>query len=111
MLTDPKSDALVDNFAGQWLFLRNMRSVKPDPIAFPEFDGNLREAFQRETELWFESQVHEDRSVLEVLTSDYTFVNARLADHYGIPGVRGNHFRRVALPDETRRGILGQGAS
>ena len=103
MLADPKSDALVDNFAGQWLFLRNMRSVKPDPIAFPEFDGNLREAFQRETELWFESQVREDRSVLEVLTSDYTFVNARLADHYGIPGVRGNHFRRVTIPDGTRR--------
>ena len=110
MLADPKSAALVDNFAGQWLFLRNMRSVKPDPIAFPEFDGNLREAFQRETELWFESQVREDRSVLDVLTSDYTFANERLAEHYGIPGVHGNHFRRVALPDETRRGILGHGS-
>ena len=110
MLDDPKSGALVDNFAGQWLFLRNMRSVKPDPIAFPEFDGNLREAFSRETELWFESQVREDRSVLDVLTSDYTFVNERLAEHYGIPGVRGNHFRRVRLPDDTRRGILGQGS-
>ena len=110
MLADPKSAALVDNFAGQWLFLRNMRSVKPDPIAFPEFDGNLREAFQRETELWFESQVREDRSVLDVLTSDYTFVNERLAEHYGIPGVHGNHFRRVLLPDDTRRGILGQGS-
>ena len=110
MLADPRSAALVDNFAGQWLFLRNMRSVKPDPIAFPEFDGNLREAFQRETELWFESQVREDRSVLDVLTSDYTFVNERLAEHYGIPGVRGNHFRRVTLSDHTRRGILGQGS-
>ena len=110
MLADPKSAALVDNFAGQWLFLRNMRSVKPDPIAFPEFDGNLREAFSRETELWFESQVREDRSVLDVLTSDYTFVNERLARHYGIPGVHGNHFRRVTLPDDTRRGILGQGS-
>ena len=110
MLADPKSAALVDNFAGQWLFLRNMRSVKPDPIAFPEFDGNLREAFQRETELWFESQVREDRSVLEVLTSDYTFVNERLARHYGIPDVHGNHFRRVRLADDTRRGILGQGS-
>ena len=110
MLADPKSAALVDNFAGQWLFLRNMRSVKPDPIAFPEFDGNLREAFSRETELWFESQVREDRSVLDVLTSDYTFVNERLAEHYGIPGVHGNHFRRVRLPDDTRRGILGQGS-
>ncbi|MCY4029756.1 MAG: DUF1592 domain-containing protein [Acidobacteria bacterium] len=110
MLADPKSAALVDNFAGQWLFLRNMRSVKPDPIAFPEFDGNLREAFSRETELWFESQVREDRSVLDVLTSDYTFVNERLAEHYGIPDVHGNHFRRVTLPDDTRRGILGQGS-
>ena len=110
MLSDPKSAALVDNFAGQWLFLRNMRSVKPDPIAFPEFDGNLREAFQQETHLWFDSQVRENRSVLEILTSDYTYVNQRLAEHYGIPGVLGNHFRRVTLPDETRRGILGHGS-
>lgn len=110
MLADSRSDALVDNFVGQWLFLRNMRSVKPDPIAFPEFDGNLREAFQRETQLWFESQVREDRSVLEVLTSDYTFVNERLARHYGIPDVLGNHFRRVTLEDEVRRGILGHGS-
>ena len=110
MLNDQKSAALVDNFAGQWLFLRNMRSVKPDPIAFPEFDGNLREAFQQETQLWFDSQVRENRSVLEILTSDYTYVNQRLAEHYGIPGVLGNHFRRVTLPDETRRGILGHGS-
>ncbi len=110
MLADPKASALVDNFAGQWLFLRNMRSVKPDPVAFPEFDGNLREAFTRETELWFESQIKEDRSVIEVLTSDYTFVNERLAKHYGVPNVAGNHFRRVTLPDERRRGILGQGS-
>ena len=110
MLADPKADALVDNFAGQWLFLRNMRSVKPDPVAFPEFDGNLREAFTRETELWFESQIKEDRSVIEVLTSNYTFANERLAKHYGIPDVEGNHFRRVTLPDERRRGILGQGS-
>ncbi len=110
MLADPKAEALVDNFAGQWLFLRNMRSVKPDPVAFPEFDGNLREAFTRETELWFESQIKEDRSVIEVLTSDYTYANERLAKHYGISGVAGNHFRRVMLPDERRRGILGQGS-
>ena len=110
MLADPKAGALVDNFAGQWLFLRNMRSVKPDPVAFPEFDGNLREAFTRETELWFESQIREDRGVLEVLTSDYTYANERLAEHYGIPGVEGNHFRRVKLPDEERRGILGHGS-
>ena len=110
MLNDPKASALTDNFAGQWLFLRNMRSVKPDPLAFPEFDGNLREAFTRETELWFESQIKDDRSVLEVLTSDYTYVNERLAKHYGIPGVRGNHFRRVPLPAGGRRGILGHGS-
>ena len=111
MLTDPKSDAFVDNFAGQWLFLRNMRSVKPDPIAFPEFDGNLREAFQQETQLWFDSQVREDHSVLEVLTSNYTYVNERLARHYGIPDVHGSHFRRVTIPDKNRRGILGHGSA
>ena len=83
---------------------------RPDPIAFPEFDGNLREAFQQETHLWFDSQVRENRSVLEILTSDYTYVNQRLAEHYGIPGVLGNHFRRVTLPGETRRGILGHGS-
>ena len=110
MLADPKAKALVDNFAGQWLFLRNIRSVKPDPLAFPEFDGNLREAFQRETELWFASQVRDDRSVLEVLTSDYTFLNERLAKHYGIPDVHGNHFRRVSIPHGPRRGILGHGS-
>ena len=88
-----------------------MRTVKPDPLAFPEFDGNLREAFTRETELWFESQIRDDRSVLEVLTSDYTYLNERLAKHYGIPGVRGNHFRRVALPaGSPRRGVLGHGS-
>ena len=110
MLADPKAGALVDNLAGQWFFLRNMRSVKPDPIAFPEFDGNLREALQKETELWFEAQVREDNSVLEVLTSDYTFINERLAKHYGIPDVLGNRFRRVTLPDDKRQGILGQGS-
>ena len=110
MVDDPKASALTDNFAGQWLFLRNMRSVKPDPLAFPEFDGNLREAFTRETELWFESQIKDDRSVIEVLTSDYTYVNERLAKHYGIPGVRGNHFRRITLPAGGRRGILGHGS-
>ena len=110
MLADRKAAALVENLAGQWLFLRNMRSVKPDPIAFPEFDGNLREALQKETELWFEAQVREDNSVLEVLTSDYTFVNERLAKHYGIPDVLGNRFRRVTLPDDKRQGILGHGS-
>ncbi len=85
MLADPRAEALVTNFAGQWLYLRNMRSVAPDPDAFPEFDDNLREAFQRETELFVGSQIREDRSVVDLLTADYTFVNERLARHYGIP--------------------------
>ena len=85
MLGDPKSHALVSNFAGQWLQLRNVRNVLPNSDEFPDFDDNLRQAFQRETELFFESIMHEDRSVLDLLTADYTFVNERLARHYGIP--------------------------
>ena len=110
MLADAKSHALVENFAGQWLYLRNLRSVAPDPDAFPEFDENLREAFRRETELFVESQLREDRSVVELLTADYTFVNARLARHYDIPGVSGSHFRRVTFDDGRRGGLLGQGS-
>ena len=110
MLADPKSHALVENFAGQWLYLRNLRGVAPDPDAFPEFDDNLREAFQRETELFVQSQLRDDRAVVELLTADYTFVNERLARHYGIPGIHGNHFRRVTLDDDRRGGILGQGS-
>ena len=110
MLADPKASALVENFAGQWLYLRNLPGVKPDPDAFPEFDDNLREAFQRETELFFGNQLKEDRHVVGLLTADYTFLNERLARHYGIPGVYGNHFRRVSLVDSPRAGLLGQGS-
>jgi hypothetical protein len=110
MLADERSSALVTNFAGQWLYLRNMRGHAPNPDLFVDFDDNLREAFQRETELFFDSQVHEDRSVLDLLRANYTFVNERLARHYGIAGVYGSHFRRVTLSDDRRAGLLGQGS-
>ncbi len=110
MLGDGRSKAFLTSFFGQWLWLRNMATAQPDLKEFPEFDGNLREAFQRETELFLESQVREDRSVLELLTANYTFVNERLAKHYGIPHVYGPHFRRVTLEDDRRAGLLGQGA-
>ncbi len=110
MLADPRAAALADNFAGQWLYLRNLEHIVPEPRRFRNFDNNLRRAFRRETELLFESIVAEDRSVLELLDADYTFVNERLARHYGIPGVRGSHFRRVAVTDERRRGLLGHGS-
>ena len=107
MLKDVKADALTTNVGGQWLYLRNMRTVGPAPRTFPEFSDSLREAFQRETELFFQSQVREDHSVLELLTADYTFVNEHLARHYRIPGIYGNHFRRVPVADDTRGGLLG----
>ena len=110
MLDDPRSSALTDNFAGQWLYLRNLRTVAPNGTLFPTFDDNLREAFRRETELFFESQVRADRSVLDLLSADYTFLNDRLARHYGIPGVYGSHYRRVDYPDERRAGLLGHGS-
>ena len=110
MLDDPRSRALTANFAGQWLFLRNLRTVAPNAVLFPTFDDNLREAFRRETELFFDSQVRADRSVLELLAADYTFLNDRLARHYGIPGVYGSHYRRVRYPDERRAGLLGHGS-
>lgn len=111
MLADPRaSKSLVSNFAGQWLSLRNVASVRPDPAKDPDFDDSLRAAFRRETELFLESIVQEDRSVIELLTADYTFVNERLARHYGIPNVMGTHFRRVKLTDINRRGLLGQGS-
>jgi hypothetical protein len=110
MLADPRSDALVVNFAAQWLYLRNMRAVAPDSSQFPEFDDNLRQAFQRETELFIESQLREDRSVVDLLSANYTFVNERLARHYGIPNVYGSHFRRVTFEDGIRGGLLGQGS-
>ncbi len=110
MLADPRSSALVENFAGQWLYLRNLPGVKPDPDAFPEFDDNLREAFRLETEMFVESQLRDDSNVLELLTADYTFLNERLAQHYGITGVYGNHFRRVSFNNGMRGGLLGQGS-
>jgi hypothetical protein len=110
MLADPKAQALVDNFLGQWLQLRNLRGKQPNSHEFPDFDDNLRRALEGEMELFFASIVREDRSVLDLMTADYTFVNERLARHYGIPNVYGSHFRRVTLQDETRRGLLGKGA-
>lgn len=110
MISDPRSAALVDNFAGQWLELRNLKGIVPDPEKFPDFDDNLRRAFRREAEMFFGSIINEDRPVLDLMTADYTFVNERLARHYGIPGVYGSYFRRVHLNDENRRGLLGKGA-
>ena len=110
MLADPRSEALVGNFAGQWLTLRNAAAVQPDEDAFPDFGEGLRRAFRRETELLFGSILRENRSALDLLAADYTFVNERLAQHYGIPNVRGSHFRRVALADEARGGLLGHGS-
>ena len=104
------SEALVANFAGQWLQLRNVRSVQPNSDEFPDFDDNLRQAFRRETELLFDSIMREDRNVLDLLRADYTFVNERLARHYGIPNVYGSRFRRVPVTDDARRGLLGQGS-
>jgi mono/diheme cytochrome c family protein len=108
MLADPKSDALTTNFAEQWLFLRNLKSVAPNLDTFPDFDDNLRQAMKQETELFFRSIMREDRSALDLLNADYTFVNERLARHYGIPGIYGSQFRRVPIAAEARRGILGQ---
>jgi Protein of unknown function (DUF1592)/Protein of unknown function (DUF1588)/Protein of unknown function (DUF1587)/Protein of unknown function (DUF1585)/Protein of unknown function (DUF1595)/Planctomycete cytochrome C len=110
MLADPRAEALVTNFAGQWLQLRNLRSAQPNSYEFPDFDDNLRRALQRETELFLESVLREDRSVVDLLTADYTFLNERLARHYGIPYIYGSQFRRVTLTDETRKGLLGKGA-
>jgi cytochrome c551/c552 len=108
MLDDPKSQALVSNFAGQWLFIRNLATVRPDPVIFGDFDESLRWSMERETELFFESVVRENRSTLELLTANYTFLNERLAKHYGIPDIYGSQFRRVSLEDPHRGGLLGQ---
>ncbi len=110
MLADDRSHALTTNFAGQWLYLRDLKSSNPDGREFPDFDDNLRQAFQRETELLFESVVREDRPVLDLLDADYTFVNERLAKQYGIANVYGPDFRRVPVPSDARRGLLGQGS-
>jgi hypothetical protein len=111
MLADDRSEAFVKNFAGQWLHLRNVPSTGPVAIVFPDFDDNLRQSFQRETELFFDTIVHEDRGALELLTANYTFLNERLARHYGIPNIKGTHFRRVTFDkDNVRGGLLGQGS-
>ena len=110
MLADGRSGALIQNFFGQWLYLRNLKATSPDQQVFPDFDDNLRQAFLRETEMFTGSIVREDRSVLDLLTANYTFLNERLAKHYGIPNVYGNQFRRVTLTDPARRGLLGQGS-
>jgi hypothetical protein len=109
MLADPRSQALVSNFAGQWLHIRNLRNSTPDKNDFPDFDDNLRQALERELELFVGSIIAEDRSVLDLMTADYTFVNERLAKHYRIPNVYGPHFRRVTITDEPRKGLLGKG--
>jgi Protein of unknown function (DUF1592)/Protein of unknown function (DUF1588)/Protein of unknown function (DUF1585)/Protein of unknown function (DUF1587)/Protein of unknown function (DUF1595)/Cytochrome C oxidase, cbb3-type, subunit III len=110
MLADPRSQALSTNFAAQWLYLRNLSGASRDLRIFPNFDDNLRQGFRQETELFFDSIVREDRSALDLLRADYTFVNERVAKQYGIPGVEGDYFRRVSLPGEERRGLLGQGS-
>jgi mono/diheme cytochrome c family protein len=110
MLKDPRSRALVENFAGQWLQLRSLKDFKPDPDLFPAFDEKLRSAMLQETELFFENVVREDRSILDFIDADYTFVNERLAKHYGLPGVKGEQFRRVSLTGTPRGGILTQAA-
>jgi hypothetical protein len=110
MLKDPRSQALVGNFAGQWLFLRELRNRNPDVLVYPDFDDNLRQAFAKETELLFDSIVREDRNVFDLMNADYTFVNERLARHYGIPNVYGSDFRRVPVTNDARRGLLGQGS-
>jgi hypothetical protein len=106
MLVDPRSRSLVSEFAGQWLRLRNLESISPDLRMFPDFDDNLRQAFRQETELLFEGIVHDDSSVLELLQSEHTFLNERLAKHYGIPNVYGSRFRRVELDKSAMRGGL-----
>jgi hypothetical protein len=108
MLADPRSNALISNFAEQWLFLRNLKTATPDLEAFPDFDDNLRQAMKQETTMLFDSIMREDRSAMDLLNADYTFVNERLARHYGIPNVYGSQFRRVKVPNEARRGLLGQ---
>ena len=111
MLADERSRALVNNFAEQWLYLRNLASTTPDMRLFPDFDDNLRQAFRKETELFFESILREDRSVLDLLGADYTFVNERLAKHYGIPNVYGSRFRRITFDkDSVRGGLLRHGS-
>ncbi len=110
MLDDERSNAFIENFAGQWLYLRNLETKGGAVEQFPNFDDNLRQALRTETEMLFASIVREDRNLLDLLTADYTFVNDRLARHYGMPGIYGSEFRRVPVENEARRGLLGQGS-
>jgi mono/diheme cytochrome c family protein len=111
MLADQRSESLITSFADQWLYLRNLPSISPDPRVYPDFDDNLRQSLRQETELFFGSVVREDRNVLDLLRAKYTFLNERLARHYGIPNIYGSQFRRVVWPDDNpRRGLLGQGS-
>ncbi len=110
MLEDRRSKAFVTNFAGQWLYLRNLAQVRPDQESFPEFDSSLRQSFQRETELFFEAVMRENRPVTDLLSADFTYLNQRLAGHYGIRNIYGSQFRRVSLKDPNRGGLLGQGS-
>ena len=109
MLADPRAAALVTNFAQQWLDIRGVRDIVPDPVLFPEYNPDLGDAFARELELFLASVLLEDRSVLELLNGKHTFLNERLALHYGVPAVRGDNFRRVELADENRWGLFGKG--
>lgn len=108
MLQDPRAATLVDNFAAQWLFLRNLKNFAPDLGTFPDFDDNLRQSMEQETKLFFQSIIQQDRSVMDLLNADYTYVDERLARHYGIPGIYGDQFRRVTIDSPERRGLLGQ---
>jgi len=109
MLADPRAEALATRFASQWLRLQDLEDIQPDALTYPYFDETLSEAMNRETELFFSHLVEEDRPILELLTADYTFVNERLARHYGVPGIIGPEFRKISYPDDTRRGLLGHG--
>jgi hypothetical protein len=110
LLADRRATRWMNDFLGQWLQVRNLRTIEPDPVRFPDFDDTLREAMIKETELFFESQVREDRNALDLFRADYTFLNARLAEHYGVPNVYGNHFRRMRVADPARHGLLGHGS-
>jgi hypothetical protein len=110
MLADPRSKSLVTNFAFQWLRVRDLDKIDPDAVLFPNFDAGLKNAFRKEMELFVTSVFNEDRSALDLMNANYTFVNERLAAHYGIPDVRGTYFRRVTLPDSNRWGLLGKGS-
>ena len=110
MIADPRSEALTNNFVGQWLQLRNLQAVTPSEVLFPDFNDSLRQDLRQETELFFDSILREDRSTVDLLSANYTFLNDRLARHYGVAGINGSHFRRVTLTDDRRRGLLGQGS-